>query len=415
MYHNSRLISDDIQNYNNKIAILNKENNDLKDKLKKIKEHRDFMEKTMTHWKKENENLRKKISKLSLNVIYSKDFKRNIEDFESKLKELSNENEKKEKEQTELLNMVNSLEGENKDLKDKIIKYNENEKQMEKKKGETIYLINMYKSIKSNCEIKNTDNEKSEKNSVTSGSTIDTNEMTLFNEKIDDINDIIKNIIDEYHNLKSQVVECQDVNKSLEKSYSGMLDEKQRNIQEQINKSKELEKKLSEITKKNNEMNTILNIYNDQYIEVCRSYLSFSFSNEFKEKLLLKPGLKNHPYPFNKDIHQLCINYQDEINNKIKIEKELKNLKVEIDDKDIILNEKLEKLNMLNEKYLKCQEDFSKINDKYKLLETRSSHDNNELKKQLNELSDQKGKLESTLNTIKKGYEQMIIKTINET
>jgi len=193
-----------------------------------------------------------------------------------------------------------------------------------------------------------------------------------------------------------------------------MIDEKQRYIKEQMQKSKELENKIDKLTKENNEINTILNIYNDQYIEVCRSFLLFSFSSEFKEKLILKPGLKNHPYPFNKDIHQLCISYQDEINNRVNIEKELKKLKTEIDDKDILLNEKLEKLNILNEKYIKCQEEFTTINDKYKILETKSSYDNNELKRKLEELSNQKGKLESTLDVIKKGYEQMIIRTIDE-
>jgi len=142
--------------------------------------------------------------------------------------------------------------------------------------------------------------------------------------------------------------------------------------------------------------------------------LIFTFSSEFKEKLILKPGLKSHPYPFNKDIHQLCVSYQDEINNRVNIEKELKKLKTEIDDKDALLNEKLEKLNIINEKYIKCQEELTATNDKYKLLETKTSYDNNELKRKLEELSTQKGKLESTLNVIKKGYEQMIIKTIEE-
>jgi len=224
----------------------------------------------------------------------------------------------------------------------------------------------------------------------------------------------LRNIIEEYHSLRSQILECQDVNKSMEKSFSGMIDEKQRDIKEQIKKSKELQDKLDKLTKENNELNTILNIYNDQYIEICRSFLLFSFSSDFKEKLLLKPGLKNHPYPFNKDIHQLCVSYQNELNDKEKIEKELKNLKAEMNDKDVLLNEKLEKLNILNEKYEKCQEEFTTVNDKYKTLETKSFYDNNELKRKLEELSSQKEKLESTLDVIKKGYEQMIIKTIDD-
>jgi len=184
IYHTSKLMNKDIQNYKEKISTLTKENSELNDKLKKVKEHKDFIENTMVHWKKENEGLRKKISKLSLNVIYSKDFQRNIEDFEKKLEELSFENEKKEHEQSDLLNKVNSLENENKDLKDKILKYNENERQMEKKKSETVNLINMYKAVKLNYDSKNNDNDKSEKLSVTSGSTIKSNDNTLFNEKI---------------------------------------------------------------------------------------------------------------------------------------------------------------------------------------------------------------------------------------
>jgi len=44
-----------------------------------------------------------------------------------------------------------------------------------------------------------------------------------------------------------------------------MIDEKQRYIKEQMQKSKELENKIDKLTKENNEINTILNIYNDQY------------------------------------------------------------------------------------------------------------------------------------------------------
>ncbi|ORX34613.1 hypothetical protein BCR36DRAFT_588551, partial [Piromyces finnis] len=219
--------------------------------------------------------------------------------------------------------------------------------------------------------------DKSEKDSISSGSTIDVNDIGLVNDKIDDVNDILKNIIEEYHSLRSQISECQDINKSMEKNFSGMIDEKQRNIKEQIQKTKELQGKIDKLTKENNELNTILNIYNDQYIE-------------------------NHPYPFNKDIHQLCVNYQNELDNKGKIEKELKNIKIEMNDKDILLNEKLEKLNILNEKYTKCQEEYTTINDKYKSLETKSFYDNNELKRQLDELSNKNEKLESTLDVIKK-------------
>ncbi|ORX43305.1 hypothetical protein BCR36DRAFT_586781 [Piromyces finnis] len=410
LYDNSKYISENIQSYNDKISNLTKENCELKEKADKIKEHKDFLEKTMIHWKKENESLRKKISKLSINAIYSKDFQRSMDEFEKKLKELSFENEKKETEHIELIDKINMLESSNKSLKDIIDKYNENEKQVQKKKSEIINLINIYKSIKSNYK----DSDKSEKDSISSGSTIDVNDIGLVNDKIDDVNDILKNIIEEYHSLRSQISECQDINKSMEKNFSGMIDEKQRNIKEQIQKTKELQGKIDKLTKENNELNTILNIYNDQYIEVCRTFLLFSFSSDFKEKLFLKPGLKNHPYPFNKDIHQLCVNYQNELDNKGKIEKELKNIKIEMNDKDILLNEKLEKLNILNEKYTKCQEEYTTINDKYKSLETKSFYDNNELKRQLDELSNKNEKLESTLDVIKKGYEQMIIKAIDE-
>ena len=183
LYNNSKLISENIQSYNDKISTLTNENNELKDKTDKIKEHKDFLEKTMVHWKKENETLRKKISKLSLNAIYSKDFQRSIDEFEKKLKELSFENEKKETEHIELLDKVNLLETNNKSLKDIVDKYNENEKLMEKKKSETINLINMYKAIKMNYK----DSDKSEKDSTSSGSTIDVNDTIMFNEKIDGI------------------------------------------------------------------------------------------------------------------------------------------------------------------------------------------------------------------------------------
>jgi len=181
--NNSNMISENIQNYNEKISVLTKENNDLKNKSRKIKEHKDFLEKTMIHWKKENESLRKKISKLSLDIIYSKDFQRNMDEFENKLKKLSLESEKKDNEQTELLEKVNTLESNNRNLKEIISKFNENEKQLEKRKNETINLINMYKAIKFNYN----DNDKSEKNSMSSGSTIEVNDSLLFNEKTDGI------------------------------------------------------------------------------------------------------------------------------------------------------------------------------------------------------------------------------------
>lgn len=173
-----------------------------------------------------------------------------------------------------------------------------------------------------------------------------------------------------------------------------------------------MKNQIERLKKENSEINTSLKIYYEQYIEICRTYLVYSLSSETKKKLALKPGLKQHPYPFNNDINLLCSFYQKELEARNDLDKKINKLKLELTDKDTQLNEKTKKLNLINEKYNKCREEFQRTNSKYENLEVKYNRESVEFKNQLSEVKNQKKKLESTIDIIKKNYEQMIFQNI---